>query len=251
MYWRNKLTSLQEVFLQRCYKPCNFGKLKTSSLHLFSDASEIGYGVAAYLRQVNFNNVVNVSLVFGKSRVAPLKSVTIPRLELTAATVSAKLGAMLTEELKIPNLLDHYWSDSMITLGYIQNDIKRFRVFVSNRVQKIRSSTKKEQWCYVDTKENPADHASRGLSVEDVDAVSQWFQGPDFLWRAESQWKNQTPLDPIPNDDPEIRKPISVQASMVTESSYVITKLEERLSSWKRATACRWPPKKGYSSLGH
>ena len=82
---------------------------------------------------------------------APLKSVTIPRLELTAATVSAKLGAMLTEELKIPNLADAYWSDSMITLGYIQNDVKRFRVFVSNRVQKIRSSTKKEQWCYVDS----------------------------------------------------------------------------------------------------
>ena len=141
---------------------------------------------------------------------------------------------MLTVELKISNLVGHYWSDSMITLGYIQNDTKRFRIFVSNRVQRIRSSTKKEQWCYVDTKENPADHASRGLTVEDVDAVNQWFQGPDFLWREENQWKKQTVLDPLPNDDPEIRKPISVQASIVKGSSYVITKLEERLSSWKR-----------------
>ena len=134
--WRGKLTSLQDIFLRRCYKPSDFGKLKSSSLHLFSDASEIGYGVAAYLRQVNTHNVVSVSLVFGKSRVAPLKSVTIPRLELTAATVSAKLGAMLTEELKIPNLVDVYWSDSMITLDYIQNDVKRFRFLLATEYKR-------------------------------------------------------------------------------------------------------------------
>ena len=95
--WRVQLPKLQNLSVKRCFKPIEFGKVESISLHLFSDASETGYGVACYLRQVDTNGTICVSLAFGKSRVAPLKSVTIPRLELTAATVSVKLGAMLKE----------------------------------------------------------------------------------------------------------------------------------------------------------
>ena len=160
MAWRQQLPNLQVLAIPRCYKPNVFGSVKHQSLHLFSDASEIGYGVASYLRQVDINGRINVSMVFGKSRVAPVKSVTIPRLELTAATVSTKIGAMLKEELQLSNMHDYYWTDSKISLGYICNDVKRFRIFVANRAAKIRAYTSKEQWQYVDTKENPADHAS-------------------------------------------------------------------------------------------
>ena len=178
--WRTKLPDLEHIKLQRCYKPHNFGEVKSMSLHTFSDASEIGYGTACYLRQVDSENRVCVSLVCGKSRVSPLKSITIPRLELTAATLSVKIGAMVKDELDQSSLKDFYWSDSMITLGYIMNDERRFRVFVANRCQKIRSYTQKHQWNHIESKENPADHASRGLTIDEPNKVDQWLHGPRF-----------------------------------------------------------------------
>ena len=89
------------------------------TLHCFSDASFIGYGVACYLRWVDMEGNVEVSLVMGKSRVSPLKSTTVPRLELTAAWVSAKIAGLLTEELKLDDLETFFWVDSKIVLGYI------------------------------------------------------------------------------------------------------------------------------------
>ena len=77
---------------------------------------------------------VNVSLVMGKSRVAPLKIITIPRFELTAAVVSAKVGVMLEKELDYTNLKQYFCTDSKVVLGYINNDAKRFHTFVANRV---------------------------------------------------------------------------------------------------------------------
>ena len=90
--WRRTLPALANLKIRRYFKPESFGKSVDSSLHCFSDAAAEGYGVAAYLRQVNETGQVNVSLVIGKSRVSPLKAVTMPRLELTAATVSSKIA---------------------------------------------------------------------------------------------------------------------------------------------------------------
>ena len=101
--WRTELLDLNELVVNRCYKPVGFGEATHSSLHCFSDASDIGYGQATYLRQENERGDVAVSLVLGKSRVAPLKVTTIPRLELVAATVSAKVSALVKEEIKIDN----------------------------------------------------------------------------------------------------------------------------------------------------
>ena len=127
------------------------GQGKTYELHNFADASTVGYGQCSYLK-VKDENV-------------PSKMTTIPRLELTAAVVAAKVGVMLQEELNYANLKQYYWTDSKVVLGYINNDAKRFHTFVANRVQIIRSNTDTKEWRYIDTKNNPADHASRGLSV--------------------------------------------------------------------------------------
>ena len=90
--------------------------------HHFSDASECGYGQATYLRMVNDLEEVHCCLVFGKSRVAPVKYVSIPRLELTAATLSVKVSKMLREELDIQISSEVFWTDSQVVLGYINND---------------------------------------------------------------------------------------------------------------------------------
>ena len=95
---------LRDVELPRCLKPPNFGNVVESSLHTFADASEVGYGMCSYLRQVNEKKEIHVALVLAKSRVTPLKLVTIPRLELAAATLGAKMHNMLKEELMISDL---------------------------------------------------------------------------------------------------------------------------------------------------
>ena len=88
----------------RCYKPENFGKSVNTSLHCFSDASDEGYGVASYLRFKNEKGNIAASLVMGKSKVPPIKQITIPRLELTAAVVATRVSKLLNEELTYSDL---------------------------------------------------------------------------------------------------------------------------------------------------
>ena len=110
---------LEDIKIHRCYKPCGFERIINYSLHHFSDASEFGYGQATYLRMVNDLEEVHCSLIFGKSRVTPVKYVSIPRLEITAATLSVKTSKMLREELDIHISSEMFWTDSQVVLGYI------------------------------------------------------------------------------------------------------------------------------------
>lgn len=131
--------------IHRCYKPDNFGEPKSVELHNFSDASVIGYGQCSYLRMVNDRDEVHCSLVMAKTRVTPLKPVTVPRLELTAAVVSTKISTFLQKELRYDNIPEVFWTDSKVVLGYISNDTRRFHTFVTNRVQVIRDRTSRKQ----------------------------------------------------------------------------------------------------------
>ena len=98
--WRNEVVLLAKVSIPRCYVPDDFGEIKVVEMHNFSDASEIGYGQCSYLRLVDHLGRIHCSLVLAKSRVAPLKLVTIPRLELTVALVTAKVGVLLKREFE-------------------------------------------------------------------------------------------------------------------------------------------------------
>ena len=117
--WKSDMLLLEDLKIPRCYIPIEFGEPVSQSLHCFSDASTVGYGQTTYLRSVNESGEIHVSLVTAKSRVAPMKlSVTVPRLEVTAGTVSVKVGSMVEEELDISDLLPTtYWTDSTIVLG--------------------------------------------------------------------------------------------------------------------------------------
>ena len=139
------------------------------------------------MRLLNRESKVHCSLIIGKSRVAPLKHVTIPHLELVAALVSVKISALLQRELEYENVTEWFWTDSKIVLGYIANNARRFHVFVANLVQQIRDQTDSSQWRYVGTRENPADIASRGTTVSVILDNSMWFHSPEFLWETEIQ----------------------------------------------------------------
>ena len=123
--------------MAQCFKPREFSKIKDGSVHRLSDASEIGYGQASYLRLVSEDNQIHCSLLIGKSRVTPTKYVSIPRLELTAVALSIKMSHLIKRKLElndVTSIKEHFWTDGQVALGYINNESKRFKVFVANRV---------------------------------------------------------------------------------------------------------------------
>ena len=187
--WRNELPLLERLNVDRCFKPSDFGEAKSREIHIFSDASATGYGSAAYLRLCNSESRIHCSFLMGKARLAPIKVMTIPRLELTAATISIRLGEVLKKELDDPPDVVKYHTDSTTVLRYIMNDQKRFQVFVANRVQTIRSLSHPSRWMYVETKSNPADDASRGINAQALLEHSRWIKGPEFLWQPEEDWR--------------------------------------------------------------
>ena len=110
-------------------------------LHTFCDASEKGLGAVSYLRFTSKDNVFHCSFVMAKSKVAPLRKRTIPRLELSAAVVGVQLSSFLQSELDYNIDSVHYWTDSTSVLQFINNESKRFHTFVSNRLQKIHNGS--------------------------------------------------------------------------------------------------------------
>ena len=214
--WREDLHLLSSLKIPRCYKPADF-KVKSAELQNFSDASTDGYGQCSYLRLKDENGNIHCALVMAKSRVAPLKNITIPRLELTAAVVSAKVSSFLRRELEYEDVKEVFWTDSQAVLGYINNEVRRFHVFVANGVQQIRDLTSPQQWRYIDTKKNPADYASRGLRAQDLINKEDWWNGPEFLWSSfDSENISNYQAVPISPDDPEVKK-MSAHATTVTE----------------------------------
>lgn len=171
--WILDLKSLADMKIQRCYLPEGFAEVERYELHNFSDASVMGYGEYSYLRAISILNQVHCSLVIGKARVTPTKVTTVPRLELSAAVVSVQTSDLLKRELKI-EASEFFRTDSKVVLAYIDNNARRFHIFVANHIQRVQESTDPNQWRYVTFKENPADHASRGLTAREL-ITSNWY----------------------------------------------------------------------------
>ena len=239
--WTSDLMLLNDLEIKRCYREEGMKTVTSATLHCFSDASFVGYGVACYLRLVDEDGRVEVALVMGKSRVSPLKPTTVPRLELVAAVVSARIAALLMKELKIEGLETFYWVDNKIVLGYILNKTRRYRVFVANRVLVIdelmdeAGVNPEERWKYIETTDNPADHASRGISAKDTEKVDRWFGGPLFLREADEGWRYSKPDVKMVEEDPEVKVTKKVNAVGVTVSwEGILETMERRISSWNR-----------------
>ncbi len=177
--WKHDAKNLAQFEIPRCYKPREFGTVKSIQLHHFSDASTTGYGQCSYVRLVNIHDAVSTSLVMAKSRVIPAKPITVPRLELAAAVLSVEVSKFLRKELHYdtPTMEEYFWTDSQVVLGYINNEAKRFRIFAVNRIEKIREHSSPEQWRYVESASNPADIASRGTGADELMGKEMWWKG--------------------------------------------------------------------------
>ena len=228
--WLSDLEKVAKLQVSRCIKPKGFGRSASAQLHHLADASSYGYGTVSYLRLVNQDEQVHVAFMSGKARVAPLKQTTIPRLELTAAVLAVKVDRMLKKELSLRLEESHFWTDSQTVFKYINNETKRFHTFVANRVAAIREATDVCQWRYISSKNNPADEASRGLSVDSFLACKRWLKGPDFLQRPEMDWPRPFETQPIASDDPEVKKDILV--NVITHTEDATSKLMTYSSEW-------------------
>ena len=166
---------------------------------------------------------------------APLKALSIPRLELNAATLAVKLDRMFRKELELPITSSVFWTDSTSVLRYIRNDDKRFHTFVSNRLTVIHDGSSVSQWRHVDSKRNPSDVTTRGLSAKALLSDEKWKRGPEFLWLGESSWpKFPASLETSSQDDLEIKEHKRVYSMQLKNFAQPDDKVFAYYSSWHK-----------------
>lgn len=228
--WLSDLKYLKLLRIPRCMKPDTAVNEELPELHLFSDASESGYGIACYLRYPTMSGLYQCRLAYGKSRVAPLKTVSVPRLELSAATLSIRAARILTDALGTKIERVTFWTDSKTVLYYIANRTTRFSTFVANRISVIHDGSSVNQWKYVRSQDNPADYASRGLRFNDP-RCEAWFNGPRFLIE-QKELPPETPIQdsPPPNCEFKIKNVFATSALAGSCMDVFIA----RYSSWSR-----------------
>ncbi|KRZ47718.1 hypothetical protein T02_7518, partial [Trichinella nativa] len=164
--WKLELMDIPEIRIRRCLIPFMRKEIRRLELHAFGDASKLAYGAAVYLVAIDKDGKRTVNLVLAKAKVAPLKQVTLPRLELMAAFTAAKLIAFVKNNIGIRVDELNCWSDSEITLCWIKNSTQKLKPFIQNRVEVIRQLTSPVLWRHCPTKNNPADLLSRGSTVK-------------------------------------------------------------------------------------
>ena len=188
--WFDELTELGKVAIPRCLQEMS---LDVVEMHAFADASEAAYGAVVYLlTRSRDHGDTCVRFVTAKSRVAPVKSTSIPRLELLAAVLATELATSAAVAIEYPTSQIFYWSDSMDTLWWVRGRSRTFKTFVANRIGEIHRQSNPSQWQYVTTIDNPADVVSRGCSAASLVTHDLWWNGPTFLRRDPSTW----PVEP-------------------------------------------------------
>jgi hypothetical protein len=203
--WLESIPKLEEFGIPRCVKSADIGGIRICQLHHFADASQLGYGVVSYIRLIDMNNHIHCALLMSKARVAPLKKVTIPRLELSAATLAVRMHHMIVKQLEYEVHDVCFWTDSMAVLRYIWNENSRFQTFVANRLAVIRDGSDVTQWKFVKSDDNPADDVSRSMKTDDFLCSIRWLNGPDFLRKPASEWTLQPERTSIPESDLEVK----------------------------------------------
>ncbi|XP_054708164.1 uncharacterized protein LOC129217958 [Uloborus diversus] len=214
--WISEVHLLKEVSIPRY-----IGSNATIELHVFVDACKDSYAACVFLRVVE-KSEVKITLMRAKARVAPLKKLSIPRLELMSCCIGARLAFAVSNALNLPDSKVTFWSDSTVALWWIKEG-GDWSVFVSNRVKEINSLTRPQSWRWVPGSMNPCDVVSRGCSIKKI-VKSEWWTGPLWLKEDPEHW----PKDKIECPSEEINlerkrvKLVNINASDTSPPWYAI-----------------------------
>ena len=213
--WAGERAQLSQFRLSRCYRD---GREPPADcqLHLFSDASELAFGAVAYFRFQYPDGRIGIAFVMAKNRVAPLRQLSIPRLELQAAVMAVRIAECVRREHDIAIDSCHFWSDSQTVLQWIKSESRTFKTFVANRVAEIQDASSPEAWRHCPGAINPADVCSRGCELSVLLTDGCWLNGPPFLSRPPSEWPVNTTAGPEGGTEPadlERRADVTVNAT--------------------------------------
>ena len=186
--WKSELSHLSCISIPR-YLMADVGSSLTIELHGFGDASPKAYGAAVYIRSTDAAGKVSTHLVMSKSRVAPTKTVSLPRLELLAAVINSRLLKFVAESLSLKVDRAVCWTNSMVTLQWIRGSSCQWKTFVANRVAEIQSTWDPQHWKHCPGEDNPADLLTHGLSSKVLAENYLWWNGPK--WLASSCWPTE------------------------------------------------------------
>ena len=181
--WQDGLACVRDWKIPRSYTGgVPWRDVIQCQLQAFGDASECGYGACVYVHMQLPDGTWCASLVMARARVAPLKRMSLPRLELLGALLCARLVVYVRKSLKLPeDTVCHCWTDSQVALSWICSDASKWKPFVGNRVAEVQELTSPSQWHHCPGKDNPADLVTRGISAQQLVDSQSWLQGPAFL----------------------------------------------------------------------
>ena len=188
--WKGQLPEVGETSIDRRYFSTAEDKWE---LHAFADASEDTMCAVAYLRSKPKEYSADLAFVIGKCRVAPMRHLSIPRLELQAAVMAVRLKEQIVKEHETKIHSCNFWSDSTTVLQRIHCSHRKQLVFVASRVAEILDTTKVSQWNHVSGINNPADIGTRAINVDALKR-NEWLTGPASLKQRENDWPKQVNL---------------------------------------------------------
>ena len=205
--WNQLLQTIPQLFHLKIPRKVICADAINIQIHGFCDASELAYGACLYVRSTDQQNQTSCELLVSTSRVTPLKQLTIPRLELCAAVLLAKLYQRATRALKWTVHESYLWTDSSIVLTWIHDVSTRWKTFVSNRVSFIQETTSNATWRHVPSASNPADLISRGIDPISLSQSALWWHGPGWLQHEASNWPSTN--FQIATDNLEVKKTLT------------------------------------------
>jgi len=190
MQYQEEMKEMESISIPRhviCEEP------RTIELHGFCDASEAAYSACLFIQSLNRSGEAVARLLCARSKIAPLKRVTLPRLELCGALLLIKLGETVRLSIKFDCI--QYWSDSTITLAWINHQLTKLQTFVANRVATIQR-TARCSMVACRSKDNPADVISRGVTPWNLKNSSLWWKGPSWLTKDRQTWPTEPAIEP-------------------------------------------------------
>jgi hypothetical protein len=231
--WENFMSELNQVKvikIPRYYFKDVQGSFSSTQVHVFGDASKLAYGSVAYLRVVGQNGVITTRFLASKSRVTPVKGCTMPRLELLAALITARLADYLRSALNLHSWDFYLWTDSTVALAWLTKvNTEQLLPWVRNRVEETASLFPKDVWHHCPGVSNPADVVSRGAAANDLIDNALWWEGPAWL-------KNKSAWPPEHNDSLGVEEERSYRLEVKKKAAVNIVEVCQRvdLFPWDR-----------------